>query len=33
VIIGPPIDPVGRDAREVNEEVQNWIESHVEIPQ
>jgi 1-acyl-sn-glycerol-3-phosphate acyltransferase len=32
VVIGPPIDPVGRDAREVNEEVQAWIESHVEIP-
>jgi len=33
VVIGPPIDPAGRDAREVNEEVQAWIESHVEIPQ
>jgi 1-acyl-sn-glycerol-3-phosphate acyltransferase len=32
VVIGPPIDPAGRDAREVNEEVQTWIESHVEIP-
>jgi 1-acyl-sn-glycerol-3-phosphate acyltransferase len=32
VVIGPPIDPVGRDAREVNEEVQAWIESHVEVP-
>ena len=30
VIIGPPIDPAGRDAREVNEEVQTWIESHVD---
>jgi 1-acyl-sn-glycerol-3-phosphate acyltransferase len=28
VIIGPPIDPVGRDTREVNEEVQTWIEAH-----
>ena len=28
VIIGPPIDPVGRDPREVNEEVQAWIEAH-----
>ena len=32
VIIGPPIEAAGRDAREVNEEVQAWIESHVEIP-
>ena len=30
VIIGPPIDPAGRDAREVNEEAQAWIESHVD---
>lgn len=30
VIIGPPIDPAGRDAREVNEEVQTWIERHVD---
>jgi len=29
VVIGPPIDPVGRDTREVNEEVQLWIERHV----
>lgn len=28
VVIGPPIDPAGRDAREVNEEVQAWIEAH-----
>jgi 1-acyl-sn-glycerol-3-phosphate acyltransferase len=32
VIIGPPIDPVGRDVREVNNEVQAWIESHVVSP-
>ena len=32
VIIGPPIDPAGRDVREVNEEVQTWIECHVDIP-
>jgi 1-acyl-sn-glycerol-3-phosphate acyltransferase len=32
VIIGPPIDPVGRDAREVNEEVQTWIEAHSNPP-
>jgi 1-acyl-sn-glycerol-3-phosphate acyltransferase len=31
VVIGPPIDPVGRAAREVNEEVQAGIESHVEV--
>ena len=33
VVIGPPIDPVGRDAREVNEEVQTWIERHVDAVQ
>jgi 1-acyl-sn-glycerol-3-phosphate acyltransferase len=32
VVIGPPIDPVGRDAREVNEEVQAWIEAHSKSP-
>jgi 1-acyl-sn-glycerol-3-phosphate acyltransferase len=32
VVIGPPIDPVGRDAREVNEEVQAWIEAHSKPP-
>jgi 1-acyl-sn-glycerol-3-phosphate acyltransferase len=32
VVIGPPIDAAGRDAREVNEEVQAWIESHVHVP-
>jgi 1-acyl-sn-glycerol-3-phosphate acyltransferase len=30
VIIGPPIEAAGRDTREVNDEVQAWIESHVE---
>jgi len=28
VIIGPPVDPVGRDPRELNEEVQTWIEAN-----
>jgi 1-acyl-sn-glycerol-3-phosphate acyltransferase len=32
VIIGPPIEAAGRDVREVNEEVQRWIEAHVEAP-
>ena len=32
VIIGPPIEAAGRDAREVNNEVQAWIESHVMPP-
>ena len=27
--IGPPIDPNGRDAREVNREIQAWIEAKV----
>lgn len=27
--IGPPVDPAGRDPREVNAELQNWIESKV----
>lgn len=27
--IGPPIDPAGRDVREVNEEIQAWIEAEV----
>ena len=30
VVIGPPVEAAGRDAREVNEEVQTWIESHVD---
>jgi len=29
VIIGPPVDAAGRDTREVNEEVQAWIERNV----
>jgi len=28
VVIGPPIVAAGRDTREVNEEVQRWIEAH-----
>jgi 1-acyl-sn-glycerol-3-phosphate acyltransferase len=27
VVIGPPIDCIGRDPRDVNEEVRAWIES------
>jgi len=30
VIIGPPVEAAGRDTREVNEEVQAWIERNVE---
>jgi 1-acyl-sn-glycerol-3-phosphate acyltransferase len=30
VIIGPPIDTLGRDPREVNEEARAWIDSTVE---
>lgn len=29
MVIGPPIDTVGRDVREVNAQVQDWIESRV----
>ena len=29
VVIGPPIAPAGRDVREINKEVQEWIESTV----
>ena len=29
VVIGPPIAPSGRDVREINREVQEWIESTV----
>jgi 1-acyl-sn-glycerol-3-phosphate acyltransferase len=29
VVIGAPVDPRGRDVREVNEEIQAWIESTV----
>lgn len=27
--VGPPIDPAGRDARQVNEEIQAWVEAKV----
>jgi len=27
--IGPPVDPAGRDPREVNEQIQAWIEAQV----
>ena len=27
--IGPPVDPSGRDPREVNAELQNWVETKV----
>jgi 1-acyl-sn-glycerol-3-phosphate acyltransferase len=29
VVIGPPIAPGGRDVREINKEVQDWIETTV----
>ena len=29
VVIGPPVNPEGREARELNEEVQRWIEATV----
>jgi len=29
VVIGPPIDPAGRDPREVNEQAQAWIEGTI----
>jgi len=29
VVIGPAIDPTGRDARTVNDEVRNWIDTKV----
>jgi len=29
VVIGPPIAPAGRAVREINEEVQAWIEATV----
>jgi 1-acyl-sn-glycerol-3-phosphate acyltransferase len=28
-VIGPPVDPSGRDLREVNAEIQDWIETKV----
>ena len=30
VVIGPPIDPTGKDAREINEQAQRWIETTIE---
>jgi 1-acyl-sn-glycerol-3-phosphate acyltransferase len=33
VIIGPPVAPGDRDVREVNEELQTWIEGHVFPPE
>lgn len=27
--VGPPVDPAGRDARQVNEEIQAWVEAKV----
>jgi 1-acyl-sn-glycerol-3-phosphate acyltransferase len=32
VIIGPPVEAANRDVREVNDEVQRWIEAHVHPP-
>ncbi len=29
LVVGEPVDPAGRDAREVNEEIQAWMESTV----
>jgi 1-acyl-sn-glycerol-3-phosphate acyltransferase len=29
VVIGPPIDPAGRDARAINEEVKAWLDAKV----
>ena len=29
VVIGPPIDAAGRDPREVNDEVQAWVEATI----
>lgn len=29
VVIGPPVAPAGRDVREINKEVQDWIEATV----
>ena len=28
-VIGPPVDPAGRDPREVNEEIQGWMEGKI----
>jgi len=32
VIIGRPFEPAGRDARELNEEIQTWIEANSKPP-
>ncbi len=32
LVIGPPIDPVGADPREVNERAQKWIEAELQRP-
>jgi 1-acyl-sn-glycerol-3-phosphate acyltransferase len=32
VVIGPPIDAVGRDPRDINAEAQAWIEAHSRPP-
>jgi 1-acyl-sn-glycerol-3-phosphate acyltransferase len=32
VVVGEPIDPTGRDPRELNEEIQAWIEANIEAP-
>ena len=29
VVIGEPVNPAGRDVREVNEEIQTWVEKTV----
>jgi 1-acyl-sn-glycerol-3-phosphate acyltransferase len=32
LVVGEPIDPTGRDPRELNEEIQAWIEANIEAP-
>jgi 1-acyl-sn-glycerol-3-phosphate acyltransferase len=32
VVIGPPFVAAGRDPRELNEEIQKWIEAHSKAP-
>jgi 1-acyl-sn-glycerol-3-phosphate acyltransferase len=32
VVVGEAIDPTGRDPRELNEEIQAWIEANIEAP-
>ncbi len=32
VVIGPPFEAAGRDARELNEEIQKWIEANSKSP-